>query len=133
MVHMLAASAVNRFSTKHAILRRKSKDWLALNQDNVNQHVYQQTVVSVSQHCTKPRVLVKYKAWIFLQYQKYIKACLIILLMIDCFIYLLCLMPLSAIFQLYHGDQFQWWKKLEYTERTIDHGQATGKLYHLRL
>ena len=41
--------------------------------------------------------------------------------------------PLSAIFQLYHGDQFQWWKKPEYPERTTDHGQATGKLYHLRL
>jgi hypothetical protein len=33
----------------------------------------------------------------------------------------------------YHGDQFQWWKKPEYPERTIDHGQATGKLYHLQL
>ena len=45
-----------------------------------------------------------------------------------------CLMPLSAIFQLYHdGDQFQWWKKPEYLERTTDHGQATGKLFHLRL
>ena len=43
-----------------------------------------------------------------------------------------CLTPLSAIFQLlvYHGDQFQWWKK---PERTTDHGQATGKLYHLQL
>ena len=38
------------------------------------------------------------------------------------------LTPLSAIFQLYHGDQFQWWKKPEYPERTTDHGQATGKL-----
>jgi hypothetical protein len=37
-------------------------------------------------------------------------------------------MPLSAIFQLYHGDQFKWWKKPEYPERTTDHGQATGKL-----
>ena len=45
----------------------------------------------------------------------------------------LCLTPLSAIFQLYHGDQFYWWKKSEYPERTTDHGQATGKLYHLRL
>ena len=44
-----------------------------------------------------------------------------------------CLTPLSAIFQLYHGDQFQWRKKPEYPERTIDHGQATGKLYNLRL
>ena len=43
------------------------------------------------------------------------------------------LMLLSAIFQLYHGDQFQWWKKPEYPERTTDHGQATSKLYHLRL
>jgi hypothetical protein len=44
-----------------------------------------------------------------------------------------CLSPLSAIFQLYHGDQFLWWKKPEYPERTTDHGQATGKLDHLRL
>ena len=41
--------------------------------------------------------------------------------------------PLSAIFRLYHGDQFYWWKKPEYPDRTTDHGQATGKLYHLRL
>jgi hypothetical protein len=36
-------------------------------------------------------------------------------------------------FQLYHGDQFYWWKKPEFPERTTDHGQATGKLYHLWL
>ena len=46
---------------------------------------------------------------------------------------LLCLTPLSAIFQLYHVDQFQWWQKPKYPERTTAHGQATGKLYHLRL
>ena len=33
-----------------------------------------------------------------------------------------CLTPLSATFQLYHGDP----------ERIIDHWQVTGKLYHLR-
>ena len=38
------------------------------------------------------------------------------------------LTQLSTIFQLYHGDQFQWWRKPEYPERTTDHGQATGKL-----
>ena len=43
------------------------------------------------------------------------------------------LTPLSAIFQLCHGDNFEWWKKPEYPERTTDHGQATGKSYHLRL
>jgi hypothetical protein len=42
-------------------------------------------------------------------------------------------MPLLAILQLYHGDQFYLWKKLEYKEKTTDHGQATGKLYHLHL
>jgi hypothetical protein len=35
--------------------------------------------------------------------------------------------------QLYHGDQFQWWKKPEYPERTTDDGQATDQLYHMRL
>ena len=55
MVSMLASSVVDRgfqsrsgqtkdykiriccFSTKHAALRRKSKDWLARNQDNVSE------------------------------------------------------------------------------------------------
>jgi hypothetical protein len=46
---------------------------------------------------------------------------------------LFCLMPLSAILQLYHGDQFQWWKKPEYPVRTTDQGQPTGKLYHWKL
>ena len=45
----------------------------------------------------------------------------------------LCLMLLSAIFQLYLGDQFYCWQKPECLERTTDHGQATGNFYHLRL
>ena len=36
-------------------------------------------------------------------------------------------------YRVYHGDQFKWWRKPEYPERTTDPGQATGKLYHLRL
>ena len=39
------------FSAKHAALRKKSKDWLARNQDNVSWlgwHVYPGTVVLVS-------------------------------------------------------------------------------------
>ena len=69
MVNMLASSAVDRgfeprsvqtkdykigiccFSAKHAALKRKSKDWLARNKNNVSEwgrHVYPQTVVSVS-------------------------------------------------------------------------------------
>jgi hypothetical protein len=44
-----------------------------------------------------------------------------------------CLTPLSAIFQLYHDDEFYWWRMSEYPEITTDPGQVTGKLYHLRV
>jgi hypothetical protein len=35
-----------------------------------------------------------------------------------------CLTQLSAIFQLYRGDQFHWWRKLEYPEKTTDLSQT---------
>ena len=74
MVSLLASSAVDRgfeprsgqtkdykigicrFSTKHAALRRKNKDWLARNHDNVSEwsNMSIRIVVSVNQHYKNP-------------------------------------------------------------------------------
>jgi len=40
-----------------------------------------------------------------------------------------CLVPLSIIFQLYHGGQFYWWRTLV-TGENQRHEQVTDKLYH---
>ena len=39
----------------------------------------------------------------------------------------------SSIFQLYPGDEFYWWRKPEYPEKTIDLLQITYTLYHIIL
>jgi hypothetical protein len=42
-------------------------------------------------------------------------------------------MPLLAIFPLYRGGQFYWWRKPEYPEKTTDPPQINDKLYHKML
>jgi hypothetical protein len=46
---------------------------------------------------------------------------------------LLCLTPLSAIFQLCRGGQFYWWRILEYQEKTTDLWQVIDKHFHIML
>ena len=44
-----------------------------------------------------------------------------------------CITPLSPIFQVYRGGQFQWQRNTEYTEKTTDLQQVTDKLHHIML
>ena len=47
-------------------------------------------------------------------------------------LWFLCLTPLSTIFQLYRGDQFYWWMKLEFPEKTTDLCKSLT-LYHIMM
>ena len=40
-------------------------------------------------------------------------------------------MPLSAIFQSYHGGKFYWWKTIESPEKHIDLPEVPHKMNHM--
>ena len=51
--------------------------------------------------------------------------------MYTCMFVLLCLTPLSTIFQLYRGGQFFWWRKPNVPR--VNHNVITDKLYQIML
>ena len=105
-------------------------------QNHINVWRYQKGNMKSKKYRDPAHVCAQVRKWIYSVFCRILSWEVDLLPLIELLvIFMICgvLTLLSEIYQLCHGDQFYWWKKPEYPERTTDNGQATGKLYHLRM